>query len=199
MLENQEYYNMFLTEDDLINESKMSAEERKKLHPETFGAKYDGEEKYPLNDEEHVRSAISYFHKAPEAKRKSLAKKIVKAAKKFGIEISEKSKVMKALKENVDKILLKTILDANSNRDNVILDMTNLSVKVRRRNLSYFSDDYTKIAIAFPVLSKDEYDVRNNFRRVNENKYIPNGVLSTMIKSYVIPTYDEGFDVIVKL
>lgn len=103
MLENQEYYNMFLTE-DVMNESKMSAEERKKLHPETFGAKYDGEEKYPLNDEEHVRSAISYFHKAPEDKRKSLAKKIVKAAKKFGIEISEKSKVMKALKENVDKI-----------------------------------------------------------------------------------------------
>lgn len=99
----------------------------------------------------------------------------------------------------VDKILLKTILDANSNRDNVILDMTNLSVKVRRRNLSYFSDDYTKIAIAFPVLSKDEYDVRNNFRRVNENKYIPNGVLSTMINSYVVPTYDEGFDEIIKL
>lgn len=87
-----------------INESKLSAADKKKLHPETFGAKYDGEEKYPLNDEEHVRSAISYFHKCPKDKQKSLARKIVKAAKKFGVEVSEKSKVMKALNESMESI-----------------------------------------------------------------------------------------------
>lgn len=87
-----------------VSESKLSADEKKKLHPETFGAKYDGEEKYPLNDEEHVRSAISYFHKCPKDKQAGLAKKIVKAAKKFGIEISDKSKVMKALNESVFEI-----------------------------------------------------------------------------------------------
>jgi hypothetical protein len=86
----------------IYGESKLSTADKKKLHPETFGAKYNGEEKYPLNDEEHVRSAISYFHKCPKDKQKSLAQKIVKAAKKFGVEISEKSKVMKALNESME-------------------------------------------------------------------------------------------------
>ena len=67
-----------------------------------------------MNDEEHVRSAISYFHKCPKDKQKSLAQKIVKAAKKFGVEISEKSKVMKALNESeVDFEELRNIQDPN--------------------------------------------------------------------------------------
>lgn len=101
--------------------------------------------------------------------------------------------------KKVDKLLLDTILGANSRKENVIIDMTNISPKVRRRNLSYFSDDYTRVAVVFPLLSKDEYDKRNNYRKVNENKYIPNHVLSNMINSYVLPTHDEGFDEIIKL
>ncbi len=101
--------------------------------------------------------------------------------------------------KKVDKVLLQTILNANSRKDNVIIDMTNLSPKIRKRNLSYFSDDYTKVVVTFPILSKDEYDKRNNYRKVNENKYIPFNVLNNMINSYTLPTYDEGFDLIIKL
>jgi len=83
-----------------MDESTLSAKDKSKLHPETFGTKYNGEEKYPLNDEEHVRSAISYFSKCPKDKQKALAGKIVKAAKKFGVKVGEDSKVMKALNES---------------------------------------------------------------------------------------------------
>ena len=38
-----------------------------------------------------------------------------------------------------------------------IIDMTNLTPKTRKKNLSYFSKEYTKIAVAFPILSDEEY------------------------------------------
>jgi predicted kinase len=99
----------------------------------------------------------------------------------------------------VDKVLLKTINDSVTNRDNVVIDMTNISAKTRRRNLSYFTKDYTKIAVVFPILTGDEYSRRNDYRMVNENKSIPLGVLRNMIQSFTIPTIDEGFDKIIKL
>jgi predicted kinase len=99
----------------------------------------------------------------------------------------------------VDKKLLKTINDSVRNKDNVVIDMTNISTKTRRRNLSYFTKDYTKIAIVFPILPNDEYNRRNDYRKINENKSIPFGVLRNMIQSFSIPTMDEGFDKIIKL
>ena len=49
-------------------------------------------------------------------------------------------------------------------------DMTNISAKTSRRNLSYVTKDYTKIAVVFPILPHDEYNRRNDYRKVNENK-----------------------------
>jgi len=80
---------------DLISEKVLTSAERRRLHPETFGVEYDGEEHFPLNDANHVRSAISYFHKCPKNKQKELAEKIFEKAKKFGIEIGEDTDVYK--------------------------------------------------------------------------------------------------------
>lgn len=99
----------------------------------------------------------------------------------------------------IDKKLNEKLKIAGKLKQNVILDMTNISVKTRARNLSFFSEDFYKIAIVFPILTSDEYKKRNEFRRINENKSIPTSVLNNMINSFTIPSYKEGFDEIIKL
>lgn len=101
--------------------------------------------------------------------------------------------------KSVDKKLRERLVLASSLGQNVILDMVNGSAKTRRRNLEYFSDDFYKVAVVFPVLTSDEYVRRNEVRKVNENKFIPPKVLYTMINSFTIPTEDEGFDEVIKL
>ena len=96
--------------------------------------------------------------------------------------------------KEVDRLLDLRLKDANLNKDNVIVDMTNLSPKRRKQTLRYFSNDYDKVAIAFPILEDVEYSERNNTRKINENKWIPPFVLKSMLDSYIVPTLDEGFN-----
>ena len=79
--------------DRIIMEAELSAQERNELKASQFGL--PEERKFPLTDAKHVRSAISYFHTCPEDKKAQLAKRIKSAAKKFGVEISPDSPVMK--------------------------------------------------------------------------------------------------------
>jgi tRNA uridine 5-carbamoylmethylation protein Kti12 len=95
--------------------------------------------------------------------------------------------------------LAKRITDAATQKVDVIIDMTNLSRKVRVKNLSYFSNDYYKVSVVLPILDSEEYKRRNDFRLVNENKFIPPFVIKSMMESFVLPTEDEGFDKIIKI
>ena len=79
--------------DRIIMEAELSAEERNELKASQFGL--PEERKFPLIDDKHVRSAISYFHTCPEDKKAQLAKRIKSAAKKFGVEISSNSPITK--------------------------------------------------------------------------------------------------------
>jgi len=97
----------------------------------------------------------------------------------------------------VDKLLAKRITDAATQKVDVIIDMTNLSRKVRVKNLSYFSNDYYKVSVVLPILDSEEYKRRNDFRSINENKFIPPFVIKSMMDSFVFPTDDEGFDKII--
>ena len=67
--------------------------------------------------------------------------------------------------KRVNSILEKTILDAADNKEDVIIDMTNLTSKRRRHTLSHFSDEYTKIAVLFPPVEWDELKRRNERRK----------------------------------
>ena len=51
--------------------------------------------KFPLIDANHVRMAIRYFNSAPAEYKHELAVRICRAAKKYGVEISEDSPVYK--------------------------------------------------------------------------------------------------------
>lgn len=74
-------------------EKKLTSKDRKVMKNTEFGI--PELKKYPLNDAAHVKSAISYFSKAPAKYKHSLALKILKAAKKYGVEVSKDSEVYK--------------------------------------------------------------------------------------------------------
>ena len=73
-------------------EAKLTAAERRALKDSDFGLPETRQ--WPLNDEDHVRSAITNFHWCPQEKQRELAKNILKAIRRFGmtdIEITEGS------------------------------------------------------------------------------------------------------------
>jgi predicted kinase len=101
--------------------------------------------------------------------------------------------------KEVDKELKSRLLEAGKSDKNVIIDMTNLSSKRRKSNLSYFGDKFYKVAVLFPELEWSEYLRRNQLRSVNENKMIPEGVIKNMIENSQEVRYDEGFNKVIVL
>ena len=74
-------------------ESPLSKDQRDNLPASVFGI--PELRKYPLTDANHVRMAIRYFNSAPAKYKHELAVRVCRAAKKFGVEISEDSPVWK--------------------------------------------------------------------------------------------------------
>ena len=82
------------------SKGKSSVEEgwRADLPDRAFGIPED--RKFPLNDARHVKSAIHLFGHAPAAKKKSLARRIASAARRYGIKIPDTTQVYKYLHES---------------------------------------------------------------------------------------------------
>jgi predicted kinase len=101
--------------------------------------------------------------------------------------------------KEVDRVLTQKFLDANAAKKNVIVDMTHMASKRRKQNLNYFSNDYYKLGVIFPILSDDEYERRNQKRIEEENKDLPMRIVKSMISSYQPITTDEGFNKVITL
>lgn len=101
--------------------------------------------------------------------------------------------------KDVDYELQRRINNASDNGENTIINMTNMTSKRRAHNLSQFGKEYTKIAIIFPILEWDEYMKRNEKRKKEEFKFIPEHVLRNMISSYQSIRETEGFDRVISL
>ena len=101
--------------------------------------------------------------------------------------------------KEVDRVLTQKFLDANEAKKNVIVDMTHMASKRRKQNLNYFSDDYYKLGVIFPILSDEEYERRNKKRIEEENKDLPMRIVKSMISSYQPITPDEGFNKVITL
>ena len=101
--------------------------------------------------------------------------------------------------KEVDKVLTQKFIDANKEKKNVIVDMTHMASKRRKQNLNYFTDDYYKLGVIFPILSDEEYEKRNQKRIEEENKDLPMGIVKSMISSYQSITSDEGFNKVISL
>lgn len=104
-----------------------------------------------------------------------------------------------ANQKEVDRVLDSRLKEANSSNQNVIIDMTHMTSKRRKQNLNYFSSDFYKLAVIFPILSDDEYVRRNNKRIEEENKDLPMHVIKNMISSYQNIKDDEGFNRVISL
>jgi hypothetical protein len=80
--------------------SKLSTEDRKEISSREYA--FPEERKEPLEDAAHVRNAIARFNQVKgvsEAEKDAAWKRIVAAAKKFGVEMGEESlKELKASK-----------------------------------------------------------------------------------------------------
>lgn len=102
--------------------------------------------------------------------------------------------------KEVDRRLISKIKEAAKEHKNVIIDMTHMTRKRRVYNLSFFSKDYYKLGIIFPILDDAEYTRRNTKRKSEEKKDISPQILRNMIKSYQpVDTKSEGFDRIISL
>lgn len=80
----------------------------------------------------------------------------------------------------------------------VYWDQTNLGVKKRRNIIEKMKKEgYSVEAIVFlPPETEEDIIEWNRRLRSREGKTIPDHIIHNMVKSYVIPTMDEGFDAI---
>ena len=105
----------------------------------------------------------------------------------------------KVNQKKVDRLLDQRLEDANFQNKNVIIDMTNMTSKRRKQNLDYFSDEYYKLCVIFPILSDEEYIKRNKKRMEEENKNIPMSIIKRMISYYQPIRPDEDFDKVISI
>jgi hypothetical protein len=80
--------------------AQLETDERTRIQDESFAWIDDkGERHLPINDEAHVRNAIARFNQTqfdePDAKSEA-ARKILAAAKRYGIDVSSGDDVVKA-------------------------------------------------------------------------------------------------------
>jgi predicted kinase len=101
--------------------------------------------------------------------------------------------------KEVDKILVNKISTSAKEGKNAIIDMTHMTSKRRKYNLSFFDEKYYKLAVIFPVLKDEEYIARDKKRTEEENKSIPMNIIKNMISSYQSVKKDEGFDRVISL
>ena len=82
--------------------AQLDTEDRNRLHDESFAWIDDkGERHLPINDESHVRNAISRFNQTDfedTSAKHAAARKIMSAAKRHGIDVDDSSDVAKAAK-----------------------------------------------------------------------------------------------------
>ncbi len=84
--------------------AELDAQDRKKLRSSQFAyVDSEGEGHLPIEDESHIRNAMARFNQTEfesTTAREKARKKIVSAAKKHGIEVSEDDKVAKPTRSN---------------------------------------------------------------------------------------------------
>ena len=79
--------------------AELDTADRKKLNRRQFAyVDREGEGHLPINDESHIRNAMARWNQTDfesQSKKESARKKIVAAARKHGIEITDDDKVAK--------------------------------------------------------------------------------------------------------
>lgn len=100
--------------------------------------------------------------------------------------------------KEVEKEFFINLKIAINERQDIVVDRTNMSKKGRQRVLKLFPKDYIKIGILFDFSNRAELDAQLDKRLSETGKYISKKTIERMIESYKEPTLDE-FDYITKI
>jgi predicted kinase len=84
--------------------------------------------------------------------------------------------------EEIDKKLMQNFQNALRNKENIIIDMTNLSKKTRRK---WLQNDYYKVAYVFPT------SINTCISRNTDEKSIPENVIQQMARRFYFPNLEE--------
>lgn len=96
----------------------------------------------------------------------------------------------KQIKTDIDHEIARVVQAAKSANSNVVIDMTNLSKKSRRRWIGQFGKHYRVECILF-LTGLSELARRNEIRS-QAGKSISDDVYLHMMKSFTLPMYNEG-------
>ncbi len=94
----------------------------------------------------------------------------------------------------IEHQMLERLKRAIDNRDDIIIDRTNMTKKSRRKLLDLFPSGYRREAVVFEI-EPEELRRRLLHREETTGKHIPDNVVANMLASYVSPGEDE-FDFI---
>lgn len=94
-------------------------------------------------------------------------------------------------------------LDAIKNRDDIVIDNTNITAKTRNKTLCRFSKldrtIYRIVCVVLPYIDEETFIERNQHRCDTTGKYISLNTFRIITESYQIPLMSEGFDEIIFL
>lgn len=76
--------------------------------------------------------------------------------------------------------------------DNIIVDMTMLSLSSRRKMINHFPKFHKKAIVV--MTDNDELFTRNHMRYIETKKFISEKVIENMMTSFTFPVLEEGFD-----
>ncbi len=134
-----------LEDNEIFQEAKLTTKERDKLPSSEFGI--PEERAFPLNDEEHIRAAVSMFPHAAKQYKPGLAQRILAKAKKLGID----TRGWDSLKEYVNEC------DAVQ-EGFFVAGFGNL----RTRIADYLGDKFTVSHVKKPMAASEMFDIKNN-------------------------------------
>jgi predicted kinase len=105
---------------------------------------------------------------------------------------------------NIDSKLIKKevnrqLIYYSALNNNVIANMTNLKTKRRKATLSHFNGDFYKVAIVFPLISRDEFVSRNEKRFKEQKKSISIKLYDEMLDLFEQVNIMDGFNSILHL
>jgi predicted kinase len=100
--------------------------------------------------------------------------------------------------KEIEKEFFINLKIAINERQDIVVDRTNMSKKGRRRVLNLFPKDYLKIGILFDFSNRAKLDTQLNKRLSETGKHISKKTVDRMIESYKEPTLEE-FDYITKI
>lgn len=134
-----------LEDNEIFQEAKLTTKERDKLPSSEFGI--PEERAFPLNDEEHIRAAVSMFPHAAKQYKPGLAQRILTKAKKLGIDTNGWDS-LKAYVNECDAVQEGFFVAGFGN--------------LRTRIANYLGDKFTVSHVKKPMAASEMFDIKNN-------------------------------------